>query len=66
MKKTIKVYERNKYVEKEVNYIPFRYIVAMLLTIFEIVSIIAIMIGIVLISIGIVIVVKNKDIKRKK
>ncbi len=44
MKKTIKVFEKNKYVEKEVNYIPFRYIVAMLLTIFEIVSIIAIMI----------------------
>ena len=44
MKKTIKVFEKNKYVEKEVNYIPFRYIVAMLLTIFEIVSIIAIMV----------------------
>lgn len=44
MKKTIKVFEKNQYVEKEVNYIPFRYIVAMLLTIFEIVSIIAIMV----------------------
>ena len=44
MKKTIKVYEKNKYVDKEVNYIPCRYIIAMLLTIFEIASIIAIMV----------------------
>jgi len=44
MKKKIKVYEKNKYVEKEVNYIPFRYIIAMLVTIFEIISIIAVMV----------------------
>lgn len=44
MKKNIRVYEKGKYVDKEVNYIPFRYIIAMMLTIIEIVSIIAIMI----------------------
>lgn len=44
MKKTIKVFDKNKYVEKEVNYIPFRYIIAMLLTIIEIISIISIMV----------------------
>ena len=44
MKKSIRVYENGKYVEKEINYIPFRYIIAMLLTIAEIISIIGIMI----------------------
>ena len=43
MKKNIKVYQNGKYVEKEINYIPFRYIFSVLLAIFEIVSIIAIM-----------------------
>lgn len=42
MKKNIRVYEKGKYVEKEINYIPFRYIVAVLVTLFEIVSIMAI------------------------
>ena len=44
MKKNIKVYEKGKYVEKEINYIPVRYIIAVLLTIVEIASIIAIMV----------------------
>ena len=43
MKKNIKVYEKGKYVEKEINYIPVRYIISVLLTIFEIASIMAIM-----------------------
>ena len=42
MKKNIRVYEKGKYVEKEINYIPFRYIVAVLLTILEIAMIMAI------------------------
>ena len=42
MKKNIKVYEKGKYVEKEITYIPLRYIVAVLLTILEIVLIMAI------------------------
>ena len=44
MKKTIRVYEQGKYVDKEINYIPFRYIAAVLLTIIEIVMIIALMV----------------------
>lgn len=44
MKKNIKVYEKGKYVEKEVNYIPVRYIIAVLLTILEIAAIIAIIV----------------------
>lgn len=44
MKKTIKVFEKNKYIEKQINYIPFRYIIAILLTIVEIIFIIAIMV----------------------
>lgn len=42
MKKNIKVYDKGQYVEKEVNYIPIRYIVAILLTILEISVVIAI------------------------
>lgn len=44
MKKNIRVYENGKYVEKEVNYIPVRYIIAILLTILEIAAIIAIIV----------------------
>lgn len=45
MKKKIKVTDsKGKYIEKEINYIPTRYIVAMLLTIIEIIAIVAIMI----------------------
>lgn len=44
MKKNIKVYDKGQYVEKEVNYIPVRYIIAILLTILEIVAIIAIVV----------------------
>jgi len=43
MKKNIKVYEKGKYVEKEITYIPIRYIIAVLLTILEIASIMLIM-----------------------
>lgn len=44
MKKNIKVYENGKYIEKEINYIPFRYIVAVTITILEIILIIGIMV----------------------
>lgn len=44
MKKKVKIYEKGKEVEKEINYIPLRYIVAIFLTIVEIAAIIAIMI----------------------
>lgn len=44
MKKNIKVYENGKYVEKQVNYIPMRYIVSILMAIFEIMAIIAILV----------------------
>lgn len=43
MKKSIKVYENGRYVQKEINYIPVRYILAILITLFEIVSVIAVM-----------------------
>lgn len=43
MKKNIRVYENGKYIEKAINYIPTRYIISILLTIFEIAMIIAIM-----------------------
>ena len=41
MKKNIKVYEKGKYIEKEINYIPTRYIFAVIITILEICMIIA-------------------------
>ena len=44
MRKNIKVFEKGKYIEKEINYIPFRYIVAVLLTIFEIAAIIGVLV----------------------
>ena len=44
MKKNIRVYEKGKYIDKEINYIPFRYIIAVLLAITEIAAIIAIMV----------------------
>lgn len=44
MRKNIKVYAKGKYVEKEINYIPVRYIVAVLLTIFEIAAIIGVLV----------------------
>ncbi|MBQ7351345.1 MAG: cardiolipin synthase [Clostridia bacterium] len=40
MKKNIKVYENGRYVDKEINYIPTRYIIAILITILEILGII--------------------------
>ena len=44
MKRNIKVYHKGKYVDKEMNYIPLRYIISILIAIIEIVSIIAILI----------------------
>lgn len=44
MKKNIRVFENGEYIEKEINYIPIRYIISILLAIFEIVSIIAILV----------------------
>ncbi len=44
MKKNIRVYEKGGYVDKQINYIPIRYIIAVLLTILEVASIIAVMI----------------------
>ena len=44
MKKKIKAYENGQYVDKEINYIPFRYIVALFITLFEIVAIIGVMV----------------------
>lgn len=41
MKKKIKVYEKGKSVEKEIQYIPVRYIIAILITMLEIVAVIA-------------------------
>lgn len=40
MKKNIKVYQKGKYVDKEINYIPTRYIMAILVTILEVLAII--------------------------
>ena len=45
MKRKIKYNKGDKLVEKEVNYIPVRYIIAALITLFEILTIIAIVIG---------------------
>ena len=44
MKKNIRVYEKGRYVDKEINYIPGRYIVAVLLTIIEVALIIGILV----------------------
>ena len=44
MKKKVKIYKNRKVVEKEINYIPVRYIFSILLAILEIASIIAIMV----------------------
>ncbi|MBQ8792340.1 MAG: PLDc N-terminal domain-containing protein [Clostridia bacterium] len=44
MKKKIKVYSNGEYVDKEITYIPFRYIVAILVTLFEILAIIGVMV----------------------
>ncbi len=44
MKKNIRVFENGEYIEKEINYIPIKYIISILLAIFEIVSIIAILV----------------------
>lgn len=43
MKKKIKIIENNKQVEREVNYIPFRYIIAIMLVVIETLAVIAIM-----------------------
>lgn len=42
MKKKIEIIENNKKVEKEINYIPFRYILSLLLILFEYLAVIAI------------------------
>lgn len=44
MKKNIKIFENGEYIDKEINYIPVRYIISILLAIFEIASIIAILV----------------------
>ena len=44
MKKNIKVYDKGKYIDKEINYIPLRYIISVLMAILEIASIIAILV----------------------
>ena len=44
MKKNIKVYDKGKYIDKEINYIPLRYIISILMAIVEIASIIAILV----------------------
>lgn len=45
MKKKIKVYSKSgKYVEKDINHIPIRYIIAVLLAIVEVISIIAVLV----------------------
>lgn len=44
MKKKIKVYQNGDYVEKEINYIPTRYIFAILITVLEVAAIIGIMV----------------------
>ncbi len=45
MKKNIKIYEKGKLVDKEINYIPTRYIIAILITILEVLSIIGVVIA---------------------
>lgn len=44
MKKTIRVYENKQYIDKEINYIPLRYIVSILMAVIEILAIIAILV----------------------
>ena len=44
MKKSIRVFENGEYIDKEINYIPIRYIISIFLAIFEIASIIAILV----------------------
>lgn len=44
MKKNIKVYHKGQYVDKEINYIPTRYIWAILITILEVLAIIGIVV----------------------
>lgn len=43
MKKKITVIENNKKTEREINYIPFRYIVAIMLVVVETLAVIAVM-----------------------
>ena len=45
MKKTISYDVNNRTVEREVNYIPFRYILAVLITIFEVLAVIGIVVA---------------------
>ncbi len=45
MKKTIHYDINEKTVEKEVNYIPFRYILAVLITLFEVLAVLAIVVA---------------------
>ena len=40
MKKNIKIYSKGKYIDKEINYIPTRYIWAILITLLEVAGII--------------------------
>ena len=44
MKKTIRVYENGRYIDKEISVIPLRYIISILLAIVEIAAIIAILV----------------------
>ena len=44
MKKTIRVYENGRYIDKEISVIPIRYIISILLAIVEIAAIIAILV----------------------
>ena len=48
MKKNIKVYDKGKYIDKEINYIPLRYIFAILITVLEILLIIGVMVALAL------------------
>ena len=45
MKKNIKIYHKGKMVDKEINYIPTRYIIAILVTILEVAAIIGVVIA---------------------
>ena len=44
MKKKIKVYSNGKYTDKEINYIPLRYIIAILIALLEVVAMIGVMV----------------------
>lgn len=44
MKRKIKVYSNGKYIDKEINYIPIRYIVAILIALLEIIAMIGVMV----------------------